>query len=195
MNSGSITHWIERVKEGSESAAETRLWDRYFSRLAALARRKLADLPPGACDDEDLALSAMNSFFMRAKQGSFPLLHDRSDLWRLLAKITARKSVGQRRKALAEKRGGGQVLDDGVFEQILNEVADDGPTPDMLATINEEYQRLMNALEEGLRPVAHMKLEGYTNREIAAALGRVVRTVERKLDRIRQTWLKDVDGS
>jgi DNA-directed RNA polymerase specialized sigma24 family protein len=34
-----------------------------------------------------------------------------------------------------------------------------------------------------------MKLEGYTNREIAELLGRVERTIERKLSRIRQAWL------
>ena len=57
MNSGSITHWIERVKTGSESVAEKELWDRYFLRLAALARRNLDDLPPQVRDDEDVALA------------------------------------------------------------------------------------------------------------------------------------------
>lgn len=194
MNSGSITHWIERVKAGSEGTAEQELWDRYFSRLVALARSKLADLPPSARDEEDLALSAMNSFFMRAERGCFSRLHDRSDLWQLLAKITVRKTIDRRRNARAEKRGDGQGPDDCCSEESLRNIAGNGPTPDMLAAINEECQRLMNSLDEGLRPVAHMKLEGYTNREIAEALGRVERTVERKLDRIRQTWLKDAEG-
>lgn len=195
MNSGSITHWIERVKAGNESVAEQELWDRYFTRLAALARTKLADLPPSARDDEDLALSAMNSFFMRAERGGFPRLHDRTDLWQLLATITVRKTIALRRQARTLKRGGGQANDYGCYEEILREVAANEPGPDMLAAINEECQRLMDALDEELRPVARMRLEGYTNREIAEALGRVQRTVERKLDRIRQTWLNDVDGS
>ena len=69
------------------------------------------------------------------------------------------------------------------------------PTPDMLAAINEEYQRLLGALKQELQTVARMKLEGYTNREIATTLGRVERTVERKLERIRHTWLKEVERS
>ena len=53
MTDGSVTHWIGQVKEGGESVAEQELWDHYFSRLAALARQKLHDLPPHLRDDED----------------------------------------------------------------------------------------------------------------------------------------------
>ena len=60
----------------------------------------------------------------------------------------------------------------------------------MLVAINEEYQRLLGGLKPDLQTVARMKLEGYTNREIADQLGRVERTVERKLDRIRRVWLR-----
>ena len=195
MNSGSVTHWIEQIKEGSDSVAEQQLWDRYFSRLAALARKKLEDLPPSMRDDEDLALSALNTFFMRAKRGCFPQLHDRTDLWPLLAKITVRKSIDRRRHAQAQKRGAGKVRDDSGTERNFLDIPGSEPTPDMLAAINEECQRLMGALDNALQPVARMKLEGYTNAEIAEVLGRVERTVERKLDRIRQTWLKGVDVS
>ena len=39
-----------------------------------------------------------------------------------------------------------------------------------------------------LRQIALWKLEGYTNREIAAQLDCKLRTVERKLERIRAYW-------
>jgi DNA-directed RNA polymerase specialized sigma24 family protein len=39
-----------------------------------------------------------------------------------------------------------------------------------------------------LQGVATCKLEGYTNDEIAARLGCVTKTVERKLARIRGMW-------
>jgi DNA-directed RNA polymerase specialized sigma24 family protein len=195
MDSGSVTHWIKQIKEGGESLAEQELWDRYFSRLAALARRKLEDLPPHVRDEEDLALSALNTLFVRAKQGCFPQLHDRTDLWRLLAAITVRKSIDRRRNSRAEKRGSGQVHDGSGFEATLRDVAVSEPTPDMLAAVNEECQRLMGALGKELRLVARMKLEGYTNGEIAKVLGRVERTIERKLDRIRHTWSKGLEVS
>jgi len=203
MNRGSVTDWIERIKQGSDGVAERELWDRYYARLAALARKKLEDLPPNVRDDEELALSALNTFFLRAKRGCFPKLQDRADLWQLLAKITVRKSIDQRRHARAHKRNSdrcpersvGQVYGISKFEERLIEIAASKPTPDMLASINEECQRLMGALDHDLLPVARMKLEGYTNKEIANVLGRVERTVERKLERIRKTWLMDVGVS
>ena len=45
-----------------------------------------------------------------------------------------------------------------------------------------------------LRRVALLKLEGYTNPEIATELGITARTVERKLDRIRARWTNCDDG-
>src|SRR5258708_3472646 len=42
--------------------------------------------------------------------------------------------------------------------------------------------------EEGLRAVALGRMEGYTVEELAARLGCVPRTVERKLRRIRHLW-------
>ena len=188
MTDGSVTHWIGQVKEGGESVAEKELWDHYFSRLAALASEKLRDLPPHLRDEEDLALSALNSFFTRAKQDGFPHLHDRADLWRLLAKITVRKTFHQRQDAHAQKRGGGQEQGNSDFAEDLHKIAANEPTPGMLAVFNEEYQRLMGALDEELQQVARFKLEGYTNAEIASAIGRVERTVERKLDHIRKIW-------
>jgi DNA-directed RNA polymerase specialized sigma24 family protein len=195
MTDGSVTHWIGQVKEASDSIAERELWDRYFSRLAALARQKLHDLPPHLRDDEDLALSALDSFFTRARQDGFPRLHDRTDLWRLLAKITVRKAIDRRRTVKAQKRGAGKVHGNSVFGDDLLELARSDPTPDMVLAINEQYQRLMGALIPGLQNIARMKLEGYTNREIATKLGRVERTIERKLERIRNVWLKEVERS
>jgi DNA-directed RNA polymerase specialized sigma24 family protein len=188
VTDGSVTHWIGQVKEGGESVAERELWDHYFSRLAALARQKLRGLPPHLCDDEDLALSALNSFFIRAKQDGFPHLHDRTDLWQLLAKITVRKTFHRHQNAHAQKRGGGQVQANSDFVEDLHKIAASEPTPDMLVIFNEEYQKLMGVLDEELQHVARFKLEGYTNAEIAIAIGRVERTVERKLDHIRKIW-------
>ncbi len=191
MTDGSVTHWIGQVQAGGDSIAEQALWDHYFARLAALARQQLRDLPPHLRDDEDLALSALNSFFARAKQDGFPQLHDRSDLWQLLAKITVRKTLHQRRNTHAQKRGNGQAPSD--LAGDLRNLAAVEPTPDMLVAVKEEYQRLMDLLSEELQTVVRQKLEGYSNAEIARHLGRVERTVERKLERIRHIWLKEVE--
>jgi DNA-directed RNA polymerase specialized sigma24 family protein len=47
----------------------------------------------------------------------------------------------------------------------------------------------MRALDdERLRTIAQCKLEGHRNEEIAERLGLACRSIERKLQRIRQIW-------
>jgi DNA-directed RNA polymerase specialized sigma24 family protein len=71
------------------------------------------------------------------------------------------------------------------FDQILGDAA----TPEVLAIAVEEYQRLMRALDDDrLRTIAQYKLEGHRNEEIADRLGLACRSIERKLQRIRQIW-------
>jgi DNA-directed RNA polymerase specialized sigma24 family protein len=53
----------------------------------------------------------------------------------------------------------------------------------------EECRRLFDALpDESLRRVALLKLEGYTDQEVAERLGCGLSTVERRLRTIRGVW-------
>ena len=92
----SISHWIQQLKEGEQAGIQA-LWDRYFTRLVELARKKLAGAPRRAADEEDVALSAFDTFCRRAAEGHFPRLADRDDLWQILVMLTLRKAV--KRKA------------------------------------------------------------------------------------------------
>jgi DNA-directed RNA polymerase specialized sigma24 family protein len=71
------------------------------------------------------------------------------------------------------------------------------PTPEAAADAADECRRLLEYLEEPeLRLIALLKVEGYTNEEIAARLDCVARTIERKVSRIRLLWkheLKDLE--
>ncbi len=104
-----------------------------------------------------------------------------------------RKTIDWRRKTLAKTRGAGQASAD--LADDLQNIAAKEPSPDMLVAINEQCHRLLSRLNQELRTVARMKLDGYTNREIANSMGRVERTVERKLDRIRRVWLTEIEHS
>jgi DNA-directed RNA polymerase specialized sigma24 family protein len=149
-------------------------------------------------DEEDVALSAFDSFFRGAEQGRFPQLSDRDDLWHLLLVITERKAVDHVNHERREKRGGGNVRHEGSLggdssvTAPFDHVASSEPTPEGAARIADNCQRLLEALQDDqLRAVALAKLEGYSNEEIAQRLKRSVPTVERKLQRIRKTWAKE----
>src|SRR5260370_11009577 len=108
---GSVSHWIARLKVGDRPAPE-HLWGRYYKELVARARHRLAGAPRRAADEEDVALSAFDSFYRAAEQGRFSRLHDRDDLWQLLVLITDRKACDAVRHERRQRRGGGKVLDE-----------------------------------------------------------------------------------
>ena len=192
----SITMWIADLKEQDDDLAQERIWDRYFKRRIGLARLKLGDAPRRFADEEDVAIGALHSFFDGARAGKFPELRDRTNLWPLLAKITARKAMNQRRHALRQKRGGGKVRGESIFLNAddasalgLEDMLVDDLTPAHLADLEEQRQCLFELLpDDTLREVARQKLAGHQNAEIAAQLGVAERTVERKLGRIRNLW-------
>src|SRR5438874_1974030 len=57
----SVTDWLGRLRAGDRDAAQ-RLWERYFDQLVRLARGRLRGARRRAADEEDVALSALDSF-------------------------------------------------------------------------------------------------------------------------------------
>jgi DNA-directed RNA polymerase specialized sigma24 family protein len=193
---GSISQWLNRLQDGDRAAVQ-KLWEGYFDRLVALARKKLQTVPRRAADEEDVALSAFDSFCRGAEEGRFPRLDDRDDLWQLLVLITARKACdlikheGRGKRNWHKARGiGGQPGNDPTAEEsFFPELISREPDPAFAAQVAEECQSLLGRLdEEELRAIAMWKMEGFTNEEIAAHLGCALATVERRLRLIRRRW-------
>jgi DNA-directed RNA polymerase specialized sigma24 family protein len=187
---GSVTRWLGPLRAGDATAVQE-LWERYFHRLVRLARARLRDTPRRAADEEDVALSAFDSFCRNAEQGRFPQLADRDSLWRLLVTITARKAAHQIRDEGRLKRGGGGAPA-GEADAVLAEVLGREPTPDFTAEMVEEYQRLIDRLpDQELQAVAVLRMEGYSVEEVAQKVGIAPRSVKRKLALIRTVWEKE----
>jgi RNA polymerase sigma factor (sigma-70 family) len=189
---GSVTRWLGQLQHGDAVAAE-RLWQRYFLRLVGLARKKLQGTPRRAADEEDVALSAFDSFCRNAEAGRFPRLTDRDSLWRLLMVITARKASHLVRDERRQKRCTSvTAVGEPEEDHLLDEALSREPSPAFAAEIAEEYERLLRALgDSALESVALHRMEGYTVAEIATRLGCVARTVRRKLHLIRNIWQKE----
>jgi RNA polymerase sigma factor (sigma-70 family) len=196
-----ISVWIQCLQEGDGRAAQ-HIWQNYFEQLVGLARRRLSAMPRRAVDEEDVALSAMNSFFRGAEAGRFPNLEDRDCLWKLLVRITARKAIKHQRRHFADKRGGGLVRGESVFldesgpEQPagLDQFLGREPTDAVADMVSDTCTEMIHRLEdETLQRIVMYKLEGFTNEEIARELDCATRTVERKLERIRRKWSREGD--
>src|SRR5262245_16662421 len=115
-----VSVWLVQLQAG-ESAAARPLWDKYFRRLVGLARKRLRDSPRRVSGEEDVALSAVDSFCRNAEAGRFPDLTDRGSLWRLLAAFTLRKAAHHARGAVALKRGSGVDAESSssLFKEVL----------------------------------------------------------------------------
>ena len=182
-NRGSVTLWLSHLKAGDDEAAEL-LWQRYFQRLAALARVRLQNATHDI-DEEDVAHSALKSVFMGAQDGRFPQLNDRTALWPLLVTITLRKTTNALRRQFAQRRS--PQAEDRTAK--LTEIVDDQPSPTLIPELADELRHLMQILgDEVLIRIAQLRLEGYTVAEIASEVELGERTVARKIARIRQEW-------
>jgi RNA polymerase sigma factor (sigma-70 family) len=190
----SVTALIERLEAGDHAAAQA-LWEHYYPRLVDLARKRLQGTSRRAADEEDVALSAFNSFWRNIEQGRVPPLKDRDGLWPLLVVITVRKAAALANYNRRQRRGGGLVRGDSVFEAANGDSGANGPaqieghdpTPDVAAQMAEEFQHLLNRLgDDELRSIAVWKMEDYTNQEIATRLGCAEVSVRRRLRLIRK---------
>jgi DNA-directed RNA polymerase specialized sigma24 family protein len=200
---GSVTRLIIDLRSDDPRVREVAarlVWGRYFQELLSLARNHLSARIRSREDEEDVLQSMYKSFCLRQRRGDFDLA-SRDQLWDLLVQITLRKARNTATRHLQGKRDvrredgpAAGRSDEDLRTTILDRIDSDGPTPAEAALMNEALERRFQMLKDlGLRQIALWKLEGYTNPEIAAHLGCTVRTVERKLERIRAYWETDSD--
>lgn len=193
---GSVSEWIGQLQSGEETALG-RLHERYWPALVQQARKRLRDAPGRAADEEDVAQEAFWSFYRSLREGKFPRLANRHDLWALLTHIVGCRAVNQIQHEIGtQKRGAGQVRGGSAFEVLTErgrghqlEPADQAAhTPVEQAILHDCYRQYVGNLPDNLRDFAELYLAGLTNKEIAQQMTVAERTVERKLALIIRRW-------
>jgi RNA polymerase sigma factor (sigma-70 family) len=200
-SNSSVSQWLRDLKAGDADAAAV-LWSRYAPKLLELARSKLKGVSTGAADEEDIAQSVFRNLCKGAAVGRFADIQSRDELWWLLLRVTKNKVVDHFRRETAAKRGGGAVVSETDLTPTaypaapfsLDALISDEPTPEHLAMLEEQTQRLLGLLrDDRLRQIACLRIEGYTVSEIATKMTIGTRSVERKLELIRKAWTADLD--
>jgi RNA polymerase sigma factor (sigma-70 family) len=196
---GSVTRLIIDLRSNDPAIrdlAAKLVWQRYFHELLLMARSHLSARIRRREDEEDVLQSMYQSFCTRQKRGDFDLT-SRDQLWMLLVQITLRKASNtanrhrQGRRDVQREADAGAPAGDGseARDAFITQIEDHCPTAAEAAILNEALEERIQALREPeLRQIAQRKLEGCSNQEIAAELKCTVRTVERKLGRIRAYW-------
>jgi RNA polymerase sigma-70 factor (ECF subfamily) len=192
---GSLTRWAHELyaldDPGRRDEAARQLWLRFAARLGGVVRRRLDPRIRHRADVDDVLQSLFASFAAAPGPGGPPRC--RAELWQRLVRAAMSKVINtadchraRKRDVFRERPLGGHATDGASPNRAHPEPEDRhwmGPEDEAVA--HEEFARLRDGLPEDLRPVFDMKLQGYTNAEIAARLGRVERTVELKLQAIR----------
>ncbi len=182
----SISLWIAALREGDDSAAAA-LWDRYFHRLMGVARSRMKSLPRTTYDEEDIALSTFWVLCQKLREGRYPELDNRDALWNVMLTVLIRKVLERVDYEKAEKRGPAVSFSSGI---------DAAGPQDLSHMVSEECEHLLAKLDDDeLERVVAMKLDGFSNEDIASQEGKSVRTVQRMLGLIRGIWLKDIDDN
>lgn len=187
---GSVSQLISALKNGESNACD-QLWERYCRQLMGYTRNRMSHNIHVISDEEDLVLMAFSSVFRRVESGQYPNLVDRHGLWRLLAHIATRKLHDAARYAGRQCRSATTVS----LSTLPNGgVASSDSAADAIPEFADLLTHLLGLLpNEGLRKVCLLRLDGFTNSEIASRLDRSITTIERRLGLIRSYWELELD--
>lgn len=194
-NTSSVSRWLIAAKAGDSAAVEV-LWRRFAKQMESLSARWLERVTPQSVfDEEDVTISAFESFRKALQDGHFDSLRGSDELWRLLATITIRKAGEFLDSEQALRRGGTAVIASLDQSGATNSATLPTlhPGPEVVAMMTEECRRLLDLLADPeLEAIVMWKLEGLTNEEIAYEIGYSRRSVQRMLNRIREIWRNEV---
>ncbi len=176
---------MRRLRSGSEDAA-TQLYQRYATRLLALARSQTGIDLAARVDAEDIVQSVFRTFFRRAHQGDYNV-PEGEELWKLFLVMGLNKirKVGAFHRAAKRSIQADAIVP---LEQIVTATGDENSLTVLRMVIDEVLADLAPAHRE----IIHLRIEGHEVQEIAARLGRSKRSIERILQGFRETLSQQI---
>ena len=183
---------IAGLRSGDNDACG-RFWKEYGGILESVAERQLSQKVQRRVGSDDIVQSACRTFFRRVSDGQFDL-PDAEALWRLICSITLTKARRAARDHSRQKRGMDR-------EQHIDAVVDGGTAPSAnlegntatpldAAEVADQMEALLSGLGEQECSILDLKLQQFTNDEIADKIGCSERSVRRVIKRLQERWLQ-----
>lgn len=176
----------EQCEEGNERAFEA-IFERYGDRLVKLASKRISERLAGRIEAEDVVQSVFRTFFGRVQDHRFTF-QNADDLWKLLVSMTLNKlrnkvdfHTAGKRDVGAEQPLAGNSSNPSAFDPSGND-----PSPEAVVAFLDLLENFMQDLREGDRRILELRLQGWTQEEVAREVGCTERTVRRTLDRVRE---------
>lgn len=178
---------IQGLRDGDSLVLE-QFCARYGDQLHRIAEKRMPARLQRRIGPEDIAQSACRTFLRRAREGQFHL-RDSEQLWSLLCAITLTKLREQARFHLRKKRGldleiDVTAADPGESGPGWVPIAR-GPSPAQAAEFALQLQQVMESFDDEERQIVELKLQEFTNDEVAERLGCSERTVRRLVKQVQ----------
>ena len=188
---------ISGLRAGDSLACGT-FWEKYGPLLEAVAQRQLSQRIQRRVGADDVVQSACRTFFRRVSDGQFEL-PDADALWRLMCAITLTKARRAARDQNRQKRGVSkeEYIDSAKdsVERRQYDVAGGESTPLEAAEVADQLQSVLEGLGPEECQVLDLKLQQFTNDEIAQRMNCSERTVRRLTKKIQDRWTNLMDQS
>jgi RNA polymerase sigma-70 factor (ECF subfamily) len=173
---------LRRLQHG-QADASTELYVRYAERLLALTAAQSSPDLGRRVDPEDIVQSVFRTFFRRASLGHYTV-PDGEEIWKLLLvialnKVRATGAFHRAAKRDVRRTSGGEAFDRAVESQP-------GQDETALSFLRMVVEELLQGLPEAHRRMIELRIEGHEVNDIAAAVQRSKRSVERVLQDFRQ---------
>jgi DNA-directed RNA polymerase specialized sigma24 family protein len=174
-----------------DPAAAERVFRETFARMVRLVGARLGDRYRAKVDPEEVANSALNSFFRRHAAAPYDLA-DWHDVRALLTEIALCKLSNELRRYSRRARDAGR-------ERPTHDIdlPAAGPGPDVEVVLADLLDRLMAGWSAEERAVIEMSVQGYAVAEVAVELGwserTVIRVRKRFQDRLTAEHDRDAD--
>jgi RNA polymerase sigma-70 factor (ECF subfamily) len=175
---------LDLWRKGDEGAAR-QIVERYLERLLLIARRRISQRLASRVDAEDIVQSVFRTFFHRVKDGQF-VFKEEDDLCKLLVRITLHKTLRRIAFHKAAKRDPSQETEQGEHHrERLLAVFDEEPSPEAKVAFMDQLDHFLGQLRPEERLILEMRLQGFSNDEIAKSLGIYDRKIRRVIEHVR----------
>lgn len=182
---------IVGLRSGDPVAAQD-FCDLYGPALLRIADQRLPEGLRRRLGPEDVIQSACRTFFRRAQEGQFQL-SDSESLWQLMCAITLTKIREQarfhlrQRRSLQRESSAPMAADE---TGVIDAPAAFGPTPAEAAEFADQFRHLLESLDDEQRQIVDLKLQEFTDEQIAEKMGCSERTVRRLTSRVKAALTK-----
>jgi RNA polymerase sigma-70 factor (ECF subfamily) len=194
--SDSFAELMGRLQKGDDTGS-AEVFERFMKRLIGLAHKHLDKCIHQKESPEDVALSALKSFFIGHRAGRLTV-DGWGGLWALLTVITVRKCFNRNTHYHRDRRDIRREQVAAPTEEAVNpdwEGLAREPTPEEAAILAETVEHVIASFEEREREMVALILQGLGEQEISARVGRSERSVKRLQADVRKRLQAMVEKS